>query len=345
MKERSDEGTGGSSRPRDRGTAVTVAVALAANLVIAVAKAAGGVFSGSPALLSEAAHSVADSLNEVFLFASLRRSKRAPDSLHPFGYGKERYFWSLLAAVGIFITGGCFSFYQGVQAWRHGGEESHSGYLVGLAVLGVALAADGGSLARAVFQARVEQRGRGGPAWVRRAAGDPALRTVMAEDSAAVLGVLLAIAGMVLHLATGDRRWEAGASLLIGLMLVLVAYQLGREAQRELIGQAVDPALQSELRAFLDAESEVDTVTDLLTMRLGPDSMLVAARLDLRGGMDSEDVEQVCMRIRRAMQDRWPGLEQIFLDITDAAAHRRHSAGPPLDEEQAPRGAGGLRER
>ena len=146
-----------------RSTAVTVGVALAANLVIAAAKAVGGVFAGSPALLSEAAHSVADSINELFLFASLGRSGRAPDRVHPFGYGKERYFWSLLAAVGIFVTGGCFSFYQGVRAWRaSGGGESHTGYLVGLAVLGLALLAEGGSLARALLQARAQHGGDGG---------------------------------------------------------------------------------------------------------------------------------------------------------------------------------------
>ena len=308
-----------------RSTAVTVGVALAANLVIAAAKAVGGVFAGSPALLSEAAHSVADSINEVFLFASLRRSGRGADRVHPFGYGKERYFWSLLAAVGIFVTGGCFSFYQGVRSWRAAGGESHTGYLVGLGVLGFALLAEGGSLVRALVQARAEHGGGGG-GWLRRAAGDPALRTVMAEDSTAVVGVLLAAGGMLAHLATGDPRWEAGASLAIGLLLVFVAYRLGREAEQELIGQAVDPVLQGELRAALEAEPEVDLVTELLTMRLGPGSMLVAARLDLHGGLDSERVEEVCMRIRTKMRDRWPGLVQIFLDITDATAQQRQQA-------------------
>src|ERR1044071_6219280 len=103
----------------DRKTRVTVLVALAANLVIAAAKAVGGLVAGSPALLSEAAHSVADSLNEVFLLAALRRSRRPADHLHPFGYGKERFFWSLIAAVGIFVMGGCFSFFQGIEALRN----------------------------------------------------------------------------------------------------------------------------------------------------------------------------------------------------------------------------------
>lgn len=192
----------------DRQTRLTVLVALAANLVIAAAKTVGGLISGSPALLSEAAHSVADSLNEIFLLAALRRSRLPADARHPFGYGKERYFWALLAAVGIFVMGGCFSFYQGLHALRRDDDESPTGYTAGLIVLGVALVAESTSLARALHQAR----GKTG------AAIDPALRTVIAEDSTAVLGVSLAIAGMSLHLATGSVVWESGASLGIGLL-------------------------------------------------------------------------------------------------------------------------------
>src|SRR3954452_6613325 len=135
---------------KDGETRATVLVALGANLVIAAAKAAGGLISGSPALLSESAHSVADSLNEVFLLASLSRSRRKADSRHPFGYGKERFFWSLLAAVGIFVMGGCFSFFQGFEALKGGAEESPSGYVAGLVVLGVALLSEGVSLLRAL---------------------------------------------------------------------------------------------------------------------------------------------------------------------------------------------------
>jgi divalent metal cation (Fe/Co/Zn/Cd) transporter len=141
-----------------------------------------------------------------------------------------------------------------------------------------------------------------------------------------VIGVLLAAAGLVLHWVTGDGRWEAGASIAIGLLLVFVAYHLGRQAEHELIGQAVDPALQGELRAFLQDQPEIDTVTELLTMRLGPDSTLLAVRMDLHGGIDSEKVEEVCMRIRKGLRERWPALEQVFLDITDASPQERQHA-------------------
>ena len=311
----------------DSKTRTTVLVALGANLVIALAKALGGLFAGSPALLSEAAHSVADSLNEVFLLASLKRSKRKPDADHPFGYGKERFFWSLLAAVGIFVMGGCFSFYQGIEAMRSEGSDSRTGFIVGFAVLAVALIAEGASLAKALVQVRSQARREGRSMFRQlRAADDPALRTVLAEDSTACLGVLLAIAGLGLHAATGDVMYEAWASLLIGMLLVYVAYQLGRESRKQLIGEAADPAQRREILDFLDGQSEIDTVTTLLTMRLGPDSVLVAARIDLMPGLDSEVVEEVSKRLRATICSEWPMIDQIFLDITDASAEDRARA-------------------
>ncbi|MEV5607724.1 cation diffusion facilitator family transporter [Streptomyces sp. NPDC052225] len=295
----------------DRKTRLTVLVALGANLVIAAAKAVGGLIAGSPALLSEAAHSVADSLNEVFLLAALRRSRRPADRKHPFGYGKERFFWSLLAAVGIFVMGGCFSFFQAFEALASGGgEESRTGYVVGLAVLGVALIAEGSSLARAVHQVRA-QPGDG-------IGSDPALRTVLAEDGTAVVGVLVAAAGMVLHMVTGRIEWEAAASFTIGLLLVFIAYHLGKDARDQLIGEAVSPELHRGIRELLDAQPEIDCVAALHTMRLGMDSTLVAARIDLTPGIESERLELVSERIKRAVQENWPEADQVFLDVVNA---------------------------
>lgn len=288
-------------------------VALAANLVIAAAKAVGGVVAASPALLSEAAHSVADSLNEVFLLAALRRSRRPPDRRHPFGYGKERFFWSLLAAVGIFVMGGCFSFYQGIDAFRNGEEKNLDGYVAGLVVLGVALLAEGGSLLRALYQVRKQ----GGTAQGLR---DPALRTVVAEDGTAVVGVTLAIVGMGLHMATGQVMWEAAASLAIGALLVYVAYRLGREARDQLIGEAADPEASGRIRALLRAQPEIDSVEALFTMKTGLDTTLVAARVDLVPGLDSERVEEVAVRIKRSIAGMVPEAGQVFLDVTDRHA-------------------------
>lgn len=294
-------------------------MALAANLVIAVAKAVGGLLAGSPALLSEAAHSVADSLNEVFLLAALRRSRRPADRRHPFGYGKERFFWSLIAAVGIFVMGGCFSFFQGIEALRNGAEETLSGYVAGLIVLGVAFLAEGISLLRALHQVHKQ----GGAAKGMR---DPALRTVVAEDGTAVLGVTLAMIGMALHMVTGQVVWEASASLAIGVLLVYVAYRLGREAKGQLIGEAADPESTGRIRAVLDAQPEIDSVEALFTMKMGLDSVLVAARVDLVPGLDSERVEEVAVRIKRSVSRTVAEADQIFLDVTDRpAAEARES--------------------
>jgi cation diffusion facilitator family transporter len=318
----------------DRRTRLTVLVALGANLLIAVAKAVGGLLAGSPALLSEAAHSVADSMNEVFLLAALRRSRRPADHRHPFGYGKERFFWSLLAAVGIFVMGGCFSFFQGFEALRNGAEESFHGYVAGLAVLGVALLAEGASLLRALHQVR---RQGGGADGMR----DPALRTVVAEDGTAVIGVMFAITGMVLHMVTGQVVWEACASLAIGALLVCVAYWLGRDAREQLIGRAADELASRRIRALLEAQPEIDSVEALLTMQLGLDSTLVAARIDLVPGLDSEEVEEVAVRIKRSVAHIVPEADQIFLDVTDAGAARAAARGDVAAESPAATGERG----
>lgn len=299
---------------------MTVLVALAANLVIALAKTIGGLLAHSPALLSEAAHSVADSMNEVFLLAALRRSRRPADDRHPFGYGKERFFWSLLAAVGIFVMGGCFSFFQGFEALHGGAEAEFSGYVAGMIVLGVAFVAEGLSLVRALYQVR-RQGGVG------NGLRDPALRTVVAEDGTAVLGVTLALTGMVLHLITGQVVWEASASLAIGALLVYVAYRLGRDARDQLIGQAADPEADARIRALLQAQPEIDSVEALYTMKTGLETALVAARVDLVPGLDSEQVEEVAVRIKRSIGLAVAEADQIFLDVTERSA--REAQGSP----------------
>jgi len=304
----------------------SIYVALAANLVIAAAKLAAGLATGSPALLSEAAHSVADSVNEVFLLTSLRRAGRAPNREHPFGYGKERFFWSFLAAVGIFVTGGCFSLYQGVRAWQTPPHETGAGLVAAVMVLLVALVAEGASLAKALSQARARSEREHGLA-LSDVTAEPALRTVIAEDGTAVAGVFIALGGICLRAVTGEGRWEAGASWAIGLLLLTVATRLGMEAQRELIGEAVDPRLQDSLADFLAGQPEIDAVIELLTMRLGTDSTLLAARIDLRPGIDSETVEEVCIRIKHELRERWPAFDHVFLDITDLDAH--HTAAIP----------------
>ncbi|MFI8180611.1 cation diffusion facilitator family transporter [Actinacidiphila glaucinigra] len=327
---------------KDKQTRGTVFVALAANLVIAVAKAVGGLLTTSPALLSEAAHSVADTLNEVFLLAALRRSRRRPDARHPFGYGKERWFWSLLAAVGIFVMGGCFSFYQGVSAFHESEPHTTRAFLIAVAVLVISLLAEATSLVRALLQVRDGAREHGRPFRTELREGeDPTLRTVLGEDSAAVFGVLLALTGVVLHWTTGDRTWEAYASLAIAVLLMYVAYRLGKDCRDTLIGEAADPRLRQRAHELLTRQPEIDTVTALLTMRLGVDSVLLAARVDLTEGIDSETVEEAAVRIKGALAGEFPELDQIFLDVTDASEEDRRAAHRLRRALRAEAGKGG----
>lgn len=314
-----------SPRP-DGGTRRTVWVALAANLVIAAAKIVIGLVSMSPALLSEAAHSSADTLNEVLLLVSVARSRHQPDRVHPFGYGKARYFYAMLAAVGIFVTGACFSFYQGAST-LFGGRGETELFTLAYAVLALALVADGSSLIRAVYQAsRAVPRGARRLRRFFATDRDPALSTVLAEDSAAVVGVLLAGAGLLGHQMTGDARWEGAASIGIAALLTFAAFRLGRSAEASLIGQAAPNSLVRDAYLALADRPEVDTVLEFLTMRLGPEEILLAARVDLADGMDSDGVEAACGRVKNALRKSFPALSQIFLDITDATERDRVAA-------------------
>ncbi|EFL43029.1 integral membrane protein [Streptomyces griseoflavus Tu4000] len=192
-------------------------------------------------------------------------------------------------------------------------------YVAGLIVLGVALLAEGGSLLRALYQVRRQ----GGRLSEMR---DPALRTVVAEDGTAVLGVTLAIVGMALHMITGQVVWEASASLAIGALLVYVAYRLGREARDQLIGEAADPEASDRIRELLRTQPEIDSVEALLTMKTGLDTALVAARVDLVPGIESERLEEVAVRIKRSIARQVPEADQIFLDVTERGSPEAREA-------------------
>jgi cation diffusion facilitator family transporter len=203
----------------------TVVVALAANLLIATAKGAAAALTGSSALLAEAAHSVADCGNELFLLVALRRSAHPNDATHPFGYGAERFYWSLLAAIGIFVAGGLTAIWEGVRQLQHPHELSAVG--VGYLVLAVSLALDGTSWRTAYRQLRGESRVRGLSlrTYLRRSS-DPTATTVFYEDTAGVLGVVLAAVGLALHQLTGSGVPDALASVAIGILLIVVAIRL-----------------------------------------------------------------------------------------------------------------------
>src|SRR3954471_14768056 len=203
----------------------TVLVAGGANLAIAVAKIVAGVLTGSSAMLAEGAHSVADTVNQAFLLTALARSNKPADARHPFGYGQERYFWSLLAAVGIFVLGAGFSAYQGVESLITPGEEGSPAWA--FVVLGLSFLFEGTSFVKALVQLHGNAADAGEPMVQHlRNEADPALRAVVWEDGAALVGLLLAAGGIGLDAVLGGRTWDGVASLLIAVLLVGVAYGL-----------------------------------------------------------------------------------------------------------------------
>jgi cation diffusion facilitator family transporter len=294
----------------------TVLIALAANAAIAVVKAIAGLLSGSAAMLAEAAHSIADTANQVFLLVSIRRGQRKPDRRHPFGHGKERFFWSFLAAVLIFLAGAVFAIGQGIVELISPGHERSFALVYG--TLAFAFVAEGISLIRAVRQAGADARrvGKGWREYIREST-EPASKTVVAEDTVAVAGVLVAALGVGLHQLTGNVAWDAAAAIVVGAILVYVAWLLGINYMELLIGAGARPEEVRRLRQTLEAHPAVDEVLDLRTMYLGPESLLVAARVDLADdGREAEEIEHLASELDRRLRETVPAVSEVFVDPT-----------------------------
>jgi cation diffusion facilitator family transporter len=313
--------TGSSDTADNRGaeddqaeSTATVLVAGAANLAIAVLKLVAGVLTGSAAMLAEAVHSLADTVTEGLLLTALRRSVKPADRTHPLGYGKERFFWALIAAVSIFVSGAVFAIYEGVHTIL-GGEAEQAYVWVAYVVLVVSFALEGTSWLRALRQVRADAAAeRRSMADYLRGSDDPTVKTVFYEDSAALVGLLLALAGIALHQVTGSAVFDGLASLLIGVLLAGVAYLLGRTNTALLVGRQADPRLVHAVREVLDAAPEVEAVVDLITQVMGTDRVLVCARIDLADGLTASEVENACLRLDRQLQDTFAEVDEVFLE-------------------------------
>jgi cation diffusion facilitator family transporter len=301
----------------------TVLVAGGANLAIAVAKLVAGALTGSSAMLAEGAHSVADTVNQLFLLTALTRSKKPADVQHPFGYGMERYFWSLLAAVGIFVLGAGFSVYQGIHALLHPAPVEE--LVVAYVVLSVSFLFEGTSWVKALVQLRREAGDRQVGLFQHVfTTPDPTVKTVAFEDTAALVGILIAAVGITLHATTGAGLWDGLASIAIGVLLVGVAVSLGSSSKRNLIGEALPEHMREGLTTVIEETPGVDVVVELLTMRLGPNDVLVAARVDVDDTASGGDLEQVADEAERRIQEAYPEVRHVFLDPTTAGANARH---------------------
>lgn len=301
---------------------LTVLLALAANVAVGVLKLAAGLISGSGALLSEAAHSAGDSTTEVLLLVAQRRSARPADRRHPFGYGKERYFWSLLAAVAIFVSGAAFSFYEGVHT-IFGGAEPEGTLWINYPVLALAFVFEGISLRQAAKQVRAQTRKRRTTLrGLLRDPEDPTVNSVAMEDSAALIGLLIAAAGVGLHQLTGSKVWDGLASLLIGVLLLVVAFVLARACEGLLIGKQADPRLLRAIEKRLEHEDEIEDIVDLLTMLTGSGRVLLCVRADFVDTVTAGELEEACLRVDSDLREEFPQLDEIFIQPASASDPR-----------------------
>lgn len=303
-----------------------------------VAKLIAGLTSGSGALLSEAAHSAGDSTTELFLLVAQLRSARPADQAHPFGYGKERYFWSLLAAVSIFTSGTIFSFFEGIHTIV-GPNEPVRALGLTIIVLAIAFVFEGTSFVIASRELRTEMRhSRKTLSRLMRDPRDPTVNSVAMEDSAALIGVLIAAAGIGLHALTGARVWDGIASLAIGVVLLAVAIVLGRTCQTLLVGKQADPELLRRIEAALEEQDEVVDVVDILSMQTGIGQVLLCVRVDFVNKLSAGDLEQACVRVADALHSRFDDLDEIFIQPAsrhDPAVRERvrQRYGAPLADE------------
>jgi cation diffusion facilitator family transporter len=301
--------------PRDE-SMLSVIAALAANVTIAVAKGIAALLTGSPALLAETLHTVADAGNEVLLWVAVRRSARPADASHPFGYGPERYYWALLAAIGMFVVGGALSIWEGVNALINPPELET--FWVGVVVLVIALTLDGASRTVAVRVLRKQARERG--LTVRELldeSPDPTVVTIYLEDSIDVLGAALALVALVLHHVTGSAVPDALATIVIGLMLGYVAIRLTRRNRQLLSNQGVPQRYVLDLRQRLAGMDGIAGVNDLQAVYLGPREVLLTAEVTMEPG---QDVVATLGRARAELCSDIPVLARAFITPVSSAA-------------------------
>ncbi|WP_051326165.1 cation diffusion facilitator family transporter [Glycomyces tenuis] len=290
---------------------ITVVVAALMNLAIAVAKLVAGLLSGSAAMVSEAAHSAADTVTQIMLYAALRNSARPADEVHPFGYGRTAYLWAVLAAACTFVAGGLFSITHGVHSMS---EEAETGFLVSYIVLAIAFVLEGVSFLRTIRQLRSESsRWSTRPLRLLRVTPDTTLKAVFLEDSAALIGLLLAALGLALTEITGNAFFDGAASVLIGVLLLIVAVSLGRANISLLVGRSVPPRLREVIRAELEAHDDITGVGELLTLYLGPTEVLVAARVDFRDAAGGAAIERTGRSAEARLRERFPSIRYVFL--------------------------------
>ena len=300
----------------EQGTKRAIVAAFIANFCIAIAKFVAGFISGSSALLAEGAHSVADTVNQVFLYVSLSLGRKPPDEEHPYGHGKDRFFWSLLVSVGLFIAGAVFSVYEGFTAIIGGEGEGHGSFLIGYIVLGIAFVFELGALTVAIREFRHAAAREGRAFWrYFRVTRNTTLKVPLYEDAAALTGLVIAAAGLFLTQTTGNQVYDGLASIGVGLVLIFVAWELGTDSRALLLGESMLPEDRERLHEIVRSFPEVREVLRLITMHLGPHSVLVNAEVHLADELETDQIEDLLERITRKIRTEIPEAQQTFIEL------------------------------
>lgn len=299
----------------ESGTKRAIYAALFANFLIAIAKFVAGAISGSTAMFAEGAHSIADTINQVFLLVSLRLSRARPDEEHPYGHGKDRFFWSFLTAVLIFLAGAVFSLYSGVDAILDPHEEYES-FLISYVVLALAFAFELVALVISIKEFRHAADAEGDTFWEHfEQSRNTSMKVPLFEDAAALAGVVIAAIGLFLVQTSGNAIFDGAASIGIGLVLLYVAIQLGSESRGLLIGEGVPLEDRDHIRGVMESFPEVSRVLRLLTMHLGPHDVLVNAEVHLVDGLDTDQIEGIVERISQRLREENPKITQTFIEL------------------------------
>jgi cation diffusion facilitator family transporter len=293
----------------------SILFALGANFLIAVAKTAGAVFTGSSSMLAEAIHSFADCSNQTLLLWGMREGKRGPTPEHPLGRGKAIYFWSFIVALMLFSMGGLFSIYEGVH--KLGADKPLENAWVAIAILVFGIAAESVSLWGCLREVNKDRGDQGLWQWF-RSSRQSELLVVLAEDIAALGGLALALAAIALALVSGDSMWDAIGSIAIGALLVVVAILVGVEIKALLIGQSVEPRVLDRMREHLAAHDEVEAVYNVVTQQLGRDVM-VAVKAKMRPAETGHALVAAINRVEKSFRSAFPQVQWLFFepDLSD----------------------------
>ena len=294
------------------GSRKAIIAAFFANAGISVAKFVGFAVTGSASMLAEGVHSVADTSNQGLLLLGGSRAKKAATAEHPFGYGRERYFWSFVVALVLFTLGSLFALFEGWEKVRHPHEIESVGWAIGILLFGIAL--ESYSLRTAIHESRagVEKAG----SWWKfvRTSKEPELPVVLLEDVGAMLGLVFALVGVVTANATGNPRWDAVGSIAIGLLLGVIAVILVIEMKSLLIGEAASPAQLQAIRQAIESDGDTCRLVHMRTQHLGPEELLVGAKVALTGTFDGVGVAKAIDAIEARVRAAVPEARVLYLE-------------------------------